>query len=351
MENKINIAKLLKDCPEGTKLYSPICGECTFDSVMDVWINVYKENLKRHFTFNHLGQHCSSSNDSECLLFPSKDNRDWSKFQRQFKDGDILSYQCKCFKNRTIFIYMYHSRMNTTYYVALSGSDDSEFMINDKEGHALNGFNDSVCFATEEEKQKLFKAIKNNGYKWNAEAKTLEKLVEPRFKVGNRVKSIYNNTQYDIKELTDTHYTLVEVVNKFQFMEPIIEDKNWELVELVPKFKVGDKIRKKGEYSTYTITDVKYEHYCCGKYVICNIHEDDWELVPDKFDITTLIPFESKVLVRDADHEWEGAVFGRYNGDSFFTIGGLNWGQCIPYEGNEHLFGKTDDCDEFYKTW
>lgn len=25
--------------------------------------------------------------------------------------------------------------------------------------------------------------------------------------------------------------------------------------------------------------------------------------------------------------------------------------QCIPYEGNEHLLGKTDDCDEFYKTW
>ena len=33
MENKINIAKLLKDCPKGTKLYSPITGECTLDLV------------------------------------------------------------------------------------------------------------------------------------------------------------------------------------------------------------------------------------------------------------------------------------------------------------------------------
>ena len=24
---------------------------------------------------------------------------------------------------------------------------------------------------------------------------------------------------------------------------------------------------------------------------------------------------------------------------------------CIPYEGNEHLLGNTDDCDDFYKTW
>ena len=25
--------------------------------------------------------------------------------------------------------------------------------------------------------------------------------------------------------------------------------------------------------------------------------------------------------------------------------------QCIPYEGNEHLLGTTDDCDDYYKTW
>ena len=39
----------------------------------------------------------------------------------------------------------------------------------------------TVRFATEEEKQKLFQAIKDNRYKWNAETKTLKKLVEPRF--------------------------------------------------------------------------------------------------------------------------------------------------------------------------
>ena len=38
---------------------------------------------------------------------------------------------------------------------------------------------DSTKPATEEEKQKLFKAIKDNGYKWNPETKTLEKLIEP----------------------------------------------------------------------------------------------------------------------------------------------------------------------------
>ena len=54
-------------------------------------------------------------------------------------------------------------------------------MIDNKGVFALDGYNDTARFATEEEKQKLFKAIKDNGYKWNAETKTLEKLVKPKF--------------------------------------------------------------------------------------------------------------------------------------------------------------------------
>jgi hypothetical protein len=137
----------------------------------------------------------------------------------------------------------------------------------------------------------------------------LEKLVEPKFKVGDRIKAICNNYQYDIKELTDTHYTLEEVNYKFKYTEPISEDKNWELV-------------------------------------------------PNKFDITTLKPFESRVLVRDRNNdEWRGQFFSHYNNCSdrpYICVGneGLaEYKQCIPYEGNEHLLGTTNDCDNFYKTW
>ena len=34
-----------------------------------------------------------------------------------------------------------------------------------------------------------------------------------------------------------------------------------------------------------------------------------------------------------------------------FFIDFGNYRRCIPYEGNEYLLGKTDDCDDFYKTW
>jgi hypothetical protein len=137
----------------------------------------------------------------------------------------------------------------------------------------------------------------------------LEKLVVPKFKVGDMVKPTYNTNQYVIKGITATHYTLEEIKEKFKYIEPIINDK-------------------------------------------------DWELVPNKFDINTLIPFESKVLVRDKNtDEWRGHFFSHYDNNSdrpYVCIGveGINeYKQCIPYTGNEHLLGKTDDCDEYYKTW
>lgn len=66
----------LKNTPSGTKLYSPICGECTFDCIDDGYILVTKS--KHYFRFNEFGQ-CSM--DGECLLFPSKKQRDWSNYQ------------------------------------------------------------------------------------------------------------------------------------------------------------------------------------------------------------------------------------------------------------------------------
>lgn len=82
-------------------------------------------------------------------------------------------------------------------------------------------------------------------------------------------------------------------------------------------------------------------------------NQDDWELVPNKFDITTLVPFESRVLVRDTVKEkWRPGIWGFYDSDCqdypYKLIGDIAR-YCIPYEGNEHLRGKTDDCDEFYK--
>lgn len=88
MENKINIAEILKYCPKGTKLYTPLFGEVTFDSIgidEKYPIIVHKlDGIKTSFTEEG---HYTAYPNSECVLFPSSEMRDWTKF---FKRGDVV---------------------------------------------------------------------------------------------------------------------------------------------------------------------------------------------------------------------------------------------------------------------
>ena len=81
MNENIDLTKILKDCPKGTKLYSTIYGDVTFCYI--------DENAEYPIILTSEGAYnCSvSANgkhfvlfDGECTLFPSKDQRDWSKF-------------------------------------------------------------------------------------------------------------------------------------------------------------------------------------------------------------------------------------------------------------------------------
>lgn len=86
MEEKINIAAILKDNPNGLRLYSPIFGECTFCYVREDTndICVKKHNGVIEY-FNHEGLYFALG---EVMLFPSKEMRDFSKFA--WKKNDIL---------------------------------------------------------------------------------------------------------------------------------------------------------------------------------------------------------------------------------------------------------------------
>lgn len=83
------------------------------------------------------------------------------------------------------------------------------------------------------------------------------------------------------------------------------------------------------------------------------MEQDNYELDPNKFDITTLKPFD-KVLIRSHNSDiWECDLFSSYNpncSNKFHCVGAW-YDICIPYIGNEHLLGTTRDCDEFYKNW
>lgn len=91
MEEKINIVEILKDKPQGTKLYSSACGKCKLEEVDDKSFKISFYNSK--FGFMNGGEGYLDKNgklydDGECVVFPSKEMRDWSKFA--WKKGDIL---------------------------------------------------------------------------------------------------------------------------------------------------------------------------------------------------------------------------------------------------------------------
>lgn len=129
----------------------------------------------------------------------------------------------------------------------------------------------------------------------------------------------------------------------------------WEGFVPTCKFKVGDRIRHKTYIRQENIvTEIKDNHYILdNELALTFISQDEYELVPNKFDVTTLKPFD-KVLVRCGNNgSWTPQFFAKYRLNSKFPFECTynSWSQCIPYEGNEHLLGTTNDCDEYYKVW
>ena len=174
---KINIAELLKDCPQGMEL------DCTIwdnevkvffkevrnaDFTYPIVVTVKVNNIEYSNSFTKYGAY----NDypyCKCVLFP-KGKTTWEGFVPpcKFKDGDVISDSLgTCiFKGEGVI------KGTVDYYC---GVHSDYFNVKQKpDGH----YGDIVDYrlATEEEKAKLFQAIKDNGYNWNEKNKTLEKL-------------------------------------------------------------------------------------------------------------------------------------------------------------------------------
>lgn len=154
-----NIAEILKYCPKGMKLYSPICGDCTLYCVSldEVYsIEVIACSNDTHQLFTSEGIFLDDQKDAECLLFPSKNQRNWSKFKIPVKRGDIVMFRDKS----AVFI------------VKELSNGSVETIVEYSKLFGLR-FNTSIyidCIpASEDMKEKLFKAIDDAGYKWDGE--------------------------------------------------------------------------------------------------------------------------------------------------------------------------------------
>lgn len=164
--------------------------------------------------------------------------------------------------------------------------------------------------ATKEQRDLLLQKIKEAGYKWDTDKKELKKLVEPKFKVGDKIVNVpmkywgASITQGTISKITEDKYIFTD----------------------------GSRMSISSQ--------------------------DSWELVSDKkpkFGPKTLQPFD-KVLVRDSNTStWRCTFYShtREDGSKWkYITGNSAYEWCIPYnDDTKHLVGTTDEAPEYYRYW
>ena len=93
MNENLNLVEILKDCPKGTKLYSTIFGEVEFGFIEDH--STYPIVLMVNGGRGYLTSEGKLYNqfDGECTLFPSREERDWSKFKTKKQRFDPKTLQ------------------------------------------------------------------------------------------------------------------------------------------------------------------------------------------------------------------------------------------------------------------
>ena len=211
MEIRINIAEILRNKPHGVKLYSPIFGDCTYCYVREDTNDICVKrpyNVMSFFNFEGL-----YNTAGECLLFPSKEMRNWSKFA--WKKGDALS----CGVDNLCIFEKWANKEYTEFYAKFVTPNYSgntfktekwsketneavikQYISNIEEfkGGKLNlttleiektqpEFKDGdivfvesnvhdTYLATEEEKKQFFSALANKGKAWDSEKKKVVNL-------------------------------------------------------------------------------------------------------------------------------------------------------------------------------
>lgn len=316
----MDIRAYLKNLPAGTTLYSVVSGKVTFKEVRGMEIVVLDHNHCEQL-YHYTGRLWNSGLDGECLLFPSKELKDWDLFTK-FKKGDIIV-------NDIGIIALFDSlregsKPDAIVYQAIRRTN-GEIIVRTDTGI---GYAHKARLATKEEKDLFFDSLTEAGYSWNGEE------IIPIFKKGDIVAG---------KDCI----AIVDHVGEFGSFKDVI------YYQCCIDYN-GDFIVK---------VDVGIGHACDCKYastheqelILRKLNEQGFVLKGDtvikkRFNPQAFEPYQ-KVLVRSTPSaHWRCTFFSHMvNGMSMCSSD--NWPYCIPYKNNEHLAGKSDDCDDFYQWW
>ena len=312
METKTDIIAILKDKPKGTKLYSTVHGNCNL-------VSLGSEVFKIKFCTSKFGVTQSGEytlikfgnmfDGGECVVFPSKEMRDWSKFA--WKRGDVLINDA----GYKIFFDKWENDDYTRFFGSV------KVHCYDTEDYTL---------ASKEEAQEFIKNIeKTYGGKLNLETLEIEKA-QPEFKEGDIVMSD-SGTIVLVRgiSLTRKIYYHAYMRNEYIYINQV-EGEFFSRISRIKRFATDsekqqffDALEKEGkawDAEKKQIVDLKPK---------CEFK-----------------PFD-KVLVRDSKaSKWRANLFSHKNIDEPYYCVYASWNYCIPYEGNEHLLGTTKNVGE-----
>lgn len=152
MNENIDLTKILKDCPKGTKLYSIIYGDVKFEGFTGskLYPILMRIDDRRTVSFSADGKMYHDC--GECALFPSKDQRDWSKFKvnkprfdpktlKPFdkvlvRDYNSCCWRCALYSHQremeesNLFRY---ATMTSSYTFCIPYNDDTQHLVGTKE--------------------------------------------------------------------------------------------------------------------------------------------------------------------------------------------------------------------------
>ena len=326
MEEKINIAEILKDKPKGIRLYSPIFGECAFCCVSEDTnhICVKKYNGEKAL-FDSKGLYY---NTGEVMLFPSKQMRDWSKF---FKKGDVLV----CYEGKKPYYTIFDGFENNTYqtFNGKFAYDSYEDKWYQNEGNLSTNTFHKLSIADSE--IYITKIEERFGGKMNHE--TLEiKNTHPEFKDGDVLFVKCNGSAF------------IEIFNYFK------DDDLYDHAALSTKLHTIDIC---GNYpiSKYEIVEIRLATDSEKKQLFEALAKKGkvWDaerkaIVDFKPKWWTPKPFD-RVITRNAyDDIWTANIFSHMDSHGeYVTIGCVGgYTYCIPYnEETAKLIGTTNNVE------
>ena len=323
MEQELIIAEILKHKPHGIKLYSPIFGNCTLCYVKDESSDICVRRPYNEISyFNFDGVYHTGG---ECLLFPSNEMRDWSKFAWQ--KGDILISNSG---NIEVIFDKWYDDTYTSFYC--------KHYLNSEDKNKIVYYEEFLCttarYSLEDKNtvQTYIKTIEERlGGEFNRETLEIEKA-QLKFKDGDILScdedSYTRHTTLILHKDENITESIVSLVRHKKLIRINVPIDNFLLSRLYParedeKKELFDALAKEGktwDAEKKQIVDIKKEHQ--------------------------FKPFE-KVLVRDSyDDMWRASFFSHIKeDDGRYVTTCLTWRFCVPYEGNEHLLGTTNNVE------